>query len=225
MHPVIRLLCFVVFSLALALGQWPVLLAGAGMLLLAYWRAGCRVSPQGWRMLRRLRWFFLSIAVLYLWFTPGTLLWPALGGWSPSWEGLAQAAGRAARLAAIVLAADLLLQLTSREQLLSALYRLARPLAPLGFPAERFALRLSLTMEAVGALEVAPESAAARARGFAARLHALGEALLAHWRQALQASPKDVSEVELRLEAPPPAGQWLWPLALLLGFAWLGGLA
>ncbi len=224
MHPLIRVVTFMAFSLGLSLGQWPELVLGGVLLAAAYGGSGRRVSAQGRRMLVRLRWFFLSIAVLYLWFTPGEALLPALGAASPSWSGLAQGLLRTGSLVLIVLAVDLLLQLTPRDQMLGALYRLACLLRPLGLSAERFALRMSLTLEAVGRISLRPPGAVSRAAGWRQRVQRLGEALLKQWRRALRA-PAQTLEVEILLDEAPPAWQWGLPVLLVAAFWAVGGLA
>ncbi len=221
MHPLVRVVSFMAFSLGLSLGQWPELLLGSVVLAGGYWRSGRRLSRQGRRMLARLRWFFLSIAVLYLWFTPGEALLPALGAASPSWPGLLQGLLRAGSLILIVLAVDLLLQLTPRDQMLGALYRLAGLLRPLGVSSERFALRMSLTLEAVGSISLQPEATEPRPAGWRRRLQQMSEALLAQWHRALRA-PAQTLEVEILLDEAPPSWQWGLPVFLVAAFWGVG---
>jgi len=64
MHPVIRLIGFMVLGAGLmAGGVKEVALLAAALYL------GSRTSPAGvWPLLRRARWLFLSLVILYFWF-------------------------------------------------------------------------------------------------------------------------------------------------------------
>lgn len=153
MHPLIRVVCFLVFSASLAFGNGMDLLCGGLLLAAAYLSTSPRLLLPAVRMVSRLRWFLLSILIVYGWFTPGQ---PLLGAESarfaelwPSREGMEAGLLRAALLMAIVAGANLLLRTTSREQLLLAVYSMARPLALCGVSRERLAVRMVLVIEAV----------------------------------------------------------------------------
>ncbi len=98
---------------------------------------------------RRLRWFFLSIVILYFWFYPGTELIPLLGRYSPTIEGINQAVLRISSLLVIISFSVFLLRLTPREEIISAIQLLLSPLAYLGIDCSRFALRLGLVLSIV----------------------------------------------------------------------------
>ncbi len=103
------------------------------------------------RLFWRARWLFLSIVVLFGWFTPGTAVLPYAVGWMPTYEGLAWAAEHVLRLAFMV--AWLVCWyhwLPAAEQPL-ALYRALHWLTYLGIPIERFVVRLSLVLTALDA--------------------------------------------------------------------------
>lgn len=217
MHPLIHLVSLLVFSLGLTLGQWSQLLLATALLPL-YWMA-VRQGPglSGWRLIQRLRWFFLSILVVYLWFTPGHWVWPALGIWSPTQEGLELATHRLAVLVLIIMAVASLLRVLSLEQLMSALQQMLAPLARFGFPVERFALRLALTIQAgqlllqSGASTPAPADASPRQK-----IEILAQHLWQHFQQAVTVQAE--REIDIPSSQAPPWWQWGWPLALLAAF-------
>jgi energy-coupling factor transport system permease protein len=209
-----------VFSLGLAWGSFSSLLFAVSLLCLLALLVGVRADIRSWKMLRRLRWFFLSIAIVYLWFTPGRWLFPELQGWSPTFEGLSLAAQRLAILVTIVFAVGALLRSLSQAQLMAALQQLLQPLAMFGFPAQTFALRLALTVEAamtttVGSdvAKVQGETLMQRARGMAA---ALADKFIA-------ATAVDDNEKEIELLNLPKPAVWQWsvPFMLALLFALL----
>lgn len=209
------------FSGFVAVGEPVVLVAGVLLLIAAHGLAGRRPGATGWRLVRRLRWVMVSIAVLFFWLTPGRPVFDA--AWAPTWEGLALGAGRAAALVLLALAANLLLRATPREELLAGLWWLARPLRVLGFSSDRLAVRTLLTLEAVGASEpVLRRSLARRPRSanpwqtiVATLEHALGET-----RRHAEAAPCEA--IEVRQAGRPAITQWLWPLALILIFMVVG---
>src|SRR3569833_1869436 len=140
MHPVIRLVCFMMLSLALAVGGWLHLLLGALVAAVLFARAGAAAWVTIMPMMRRMRWLWLSLAAIYFWLTPGVAVVPvpdAWAAWVPTVEGLALGALRIAALDLMVVPAGLLLHL------------LTAPLGLFGVSRERAAVRVALTLAAV----------------------------------------------------------------------------
>jgi len=221
MHPVIRLACFLVFAAFLTReGAAGIALGAAliGVLFIALRGAG--LAPA-WRMLRRMRWLFLSILIVYFWFTPGTPLWSAHGWAVPTREGAVAGAERIAALALMVFGVSLLGATTPRRSLLGALHWVSGPVRWLGLAPERLALRIVLVMDAVA--ELRPVLAAQRAalagdggRSWFARLGDAAAGLLGETLTRADRAPCEATPVP-RLQAPP-WWQWLAPVALGLGF-------
>ena len=217
-HPVIRIVNFVVLTVFLALGAAANILIGAAVMALLYVRLESRAWKNAWRMLRRMRWLFLSIAVIYLWLTPGTPLisgGEAFAQWLPTVDGLWQGGLRIASLALMVVAANLLLYVTARDQLLAALRWWLTPLGVVGIPHERFAVRAALTLEAVtqvqgqvrGALAAVPASAKP-----VARIGALAAVMFGIVIQ--EAELASCAAIEMPALRSPPLLQWGVPLLL-----------
>ncbi len=115
--------------LALVLGlQWlsaPLWLGAllAGFVSLAAVRAGKRT----WALLKRARWLLLSMAVLFLFFTPGAYL-PGLPQWfGVTYEGVERAYDQLSRLLIMLTTLALLHERLGTVGLLSALHALLRP--------------------------------------------------------------------------------------------------
>ena len=144
MHPVIRILNLLVLA---GFAPWlpPVFLLALSLLLAT---AGLLRPSTGWRMLtglRRVRWLLLSLLLLFLWFTPGELVFVSFGALSPTWQGVQTAAHRIGVLLVMVWAAAALLGGLQPRELASALRRLL--LGPLRNSAtERFAERVGLLL-------------------------------------------------------------------------------
>jgi energy-coupling factor transporter transmembrane protein EcfT len=101
------------------------------------------------RLLRRSRWLLLAIAVLFAWSTPGVLLAPEAGAWSPTVDGVLLGSIHAARLLTLVATLAVLLETTSKEDLVGAIYGLTAPLSALGADRARLAVRLMLVIQYV----------------------------------------------------------------------------
>lgn len=107
-------------------------------------------GAQVWlRIVRRMRYIFLALLILFAWQTPGILMIPGLGAFSPTWDGVRAALDPLLRLLAVVSVVALMLRYLSIEAWVNSLYVLLRPLCVLGFSPERFAVRLRLVLDYV----------------------------------------------------------------------------
>lgn len=194
-HPAVPVTAGFVFILLLQRLEGLALAAAVALCAAA---ALVRARTLWWRLLRRLRYMLLVLVVLFAWQTPGVLAWPHAGAWSPTVDGLALAGGHAGRIVLVVSVVALMLQGLSHAAWVQGLYGLLAPLARLGFPAERFALRLQLVLQDAGGERIA-------------------------WREALapQAAPREAAP-PLRLT--PPVRRDGVAILFLLALA-VGGLA
>lgn len=228
LHPVVVVSTFLVYAMVMALQPQP-LMIGAALSVLGV--GGWYRHGKDWRPvidpLRRLRWFFLSLVVLYGWGTPGTPLWGtsiegmASSWWMPTWEGAAAAFERIGALLAIMLAAVWLIERLARDELLLAIQGLVKPLATLGFPVRRFSLRLLLVIESIAEVQtIVVRCLSARDRDMTP-LAQFGQ-LSARVFAAVAAGAETAPLAPIRLPAyrPPPPWQWSCPLGLVI----LGGL-
>jgi energy-coupling factor transporter transmembrane protein EcfT len=105
------------------------------------------VAPgRAFRMVRRARWLFLALGLVFAWATPGRLLWPDLAWMSPTGEGVGLAIDHGLRLLGTLMLVVLLLALTPRAGMLGGLYVLSAPVALLGMDRSRAAVRLALVL-------------------------------------------------------------------------------
>lgn len=221
MHPVIRVVSFLLFCIALARPD-PEQLILAGLLITAL-ISHCSYPQirQSFAMVRRLRWLLLSVVVIYGWFTPGLPVSLPLPDYLlPTRIGLESGLLRGVTLILILLAAGLMLATTSRAQLIAALYWLLAPLRYLGLHPERLAVRLSLTLAYVDQQQslwrAPPPPPQERLQGRINRIaRHLGSLLPRLFEQATEQPRQSVT---LELPAPPGLIQWGWPVALCAGF-------
>ncbi|MDP2804325.1 MAG: CbiQ family ECF transporter T component [Gallionellaceae bacterium] len=98
------------------------------------------------KLLRRTRWIFLSLLVIYAFLTPGSPLWSLSNMPSPTVEGLEDGLMQLGRLLSVLAGLSILLTLLSREQLISGIYSLIYPVHFLGGSRKKIAVRLALTL-------------------------------------------------------------------------------
>ncbi len=217
-HPVVRVVSFIFFSLILALGDFSQLVVAAALLCLLFIREGLVCVVQTWPMLRRMRWFFFSIFVIYLWLTPGRPLWAGADEWlwMPTIDGVLMGGHRLLALVLMLLAVHWLLWVTSRRELVSALYWMAMPLIFFGFSRERFALRIALVFATIEQVQCCVTERMkftnlerGNLRGYANIAAGLVSDIVKRGEEEICLS------IEIDVEDAPVPWQWLWVLALI----------
>ncbi len=220
MHPVIRIASLIVAALLLPHLQPVGMMAAAAILAAFFAVLGAGHLMGALRVLYRIRILLISIAVVYFWFTPGDAVFPALGDFSPTLPGLHEGLVRAAALALLVMAVRLTMDATSREELVGGLRWWLRPFAVIGLDADRVALRIVLTLEAVPRLRgLVAERPVLRGAAPAARMADFAGSVFVTALSEAEAQP--CGEVTIPDLGAPPLWQWLWPLGLSLLFVYL----
>ena len=218
MHPVIRIISFIVLTAYLAQGDAANILVAIMILTFLFIKLDGQSWRTAWHLLRRMRWLFLSIAVVYLWLTPGESLIPGMTSfaeWLPTVEGLWQGGLRIMSLALMVAAASLLMSVTSRDEVLGALHWMMAPLGLLRFPHERFAVRAALSLEAVTQVQTHVRAALAATGESAGPLARIGTVAGAIFGTVTGEAEGAVCEpIMLTERSAPPLMQWGLPLSL-----------
>ncbi|HCA27145.1 MAG TPA: hypothetical protein DEP05_05820 [Betaproteobacteria bacterium] len=202
LHPATKILLWL--SLVLAIPQFrpDALLVLTGALLPAL-----QTTPRFIKLLRRTRWLLLSLFLVYALTTPGHAVLPAFASLSPTREGLVSGGLQLWRLVLILASLALLFAACSRNCLLTGLLVLLRPLQWLGFPANRFAARIWLTL---GYAESAPQLR------FAEWRRMWGRDALSPWNEGPAVISLDIPHLAWR-----DAAMLAIVAALLTGMMWL----
>ncbi|MBN4073666.1 hypothetical protein JYU18_00190 [bacterium AH-315-E07] len=218
-----RVICILLMAGFVASANVPFLFVSLFVLMLVYFSASLSVG-ECWALMRRMRWFFLSILVIYFWFTPGRAFSPALSNalWFPSVDGVKLGLIRVACLVLIIAAVSALLQSTRREQLFAAIYSLVAWTRYLGLSPERFAVRSTLTLEVMAKVQemiAVKKSGIEPAATVKARIASLANAtsgvFVDVYKNAQQA---ELTPVTLNQAEPLKLWQWLYPFSLLLSY-------
>jgi hypothetical protein len=213
-HPLIRVVALLVFIAGLALARPTLLGAGFVLLLLLYRLTGFPAPRILLRMIVRLRWLLVAILLVYGWSTPGAALLPAISAWSPTVEGLSLGLLRILSLVMIVAAVHLLMQVTTRKQLLPAIMQLINPVTTVT-ARERLAVRILLSIEAVTQVQSLVSETLTRQPLKNHRLSTLGVTAQTLYMSVLnKAALAGENVIEIVEPESPPLWQWLVPVAL-----------
>ena len=202
------------FTAAMATAR-PVLLAGGAAMLLLYFVLAGTPSPATLvLMVKRLRWLLLAILLVYGWWTPGASLWPDVAALSPTIDGLFLGSLRIMALLAIVAAVHLLLQSTSREELLPAIMQLIRPLTTHRMR-ERIAVRALLSIEAVTQVQSLASDVLREHPVTTGKFTNIASSSRLLYKNVLdRAALAGDTLIEVNELASPPWWQWVIPLAM-----------
>lgn len=220
MHPVIRIASFLVIAISLAqVNQQKLTTAAIILLLLFFIQPSFFLLQKIIKLVYRLRWLFVSIFIIYAWFTPGQLLVPEWAGLSPYQEGIVTGLMRIAALIMILIAVSILVLNLNRDELISAIHWYCLPLNILGLSRKRLAARLVLTIESVSTME-------SRWMKTASTDDASNNGIQNHYQRVLQlfndvirsAEEDKLKTISFPLMAAPAWYQWFIPVILLLIF-------
>ncbi|MES2547276.1 MAG: hypothetical protein V4575_06180 [Pseudomonadota bacterium] len=170
-NTITQLSCFLVFSIAMNQLSLLHVLVMTSLLVVALIaiKAG-----QFLRMLKRMKWFFLVMLLIFTFNTPGQ----HIQGWdyflSPTYEGLASGLLQVFRMLALLAALSLIMAINTKQQLISGFCFMLLPLQFLGFEIQRFAARLWLTLEYVEAAQYSDQQKFKQHQGLLNQLKAFG---------------------------------------------------
>ncbi len=155
MHPLVKILCFLMLLLLISTASSILLFCALVLAIIVIYYL--RVDAFS-HMVRRMRWLFLSIFIIYAFGTPGELLPQFPVSFAPTFEGINLGWQQIEKLLLALAALALLVTRTSKEHLMLGLYMLLRPLKLAGLNVERFAARLMLTLNYVEELAAEDKS-------------------------------------------------------------------
>lgn len=237
MHPVIRVICFLILSGFVVFGG--VYELALGMLVVASVVLIKRFQSLelSLRIIKRMKLFFISILVLYLWFTPGVPVIDISVPGVPTIEGIKTGLLRVLSLVLIIFAVNYFVTAIARTKLVEAIVWLLYPFKWLGIDNKTIALRIALVLELIPrvqniVLDVKQDyqeqtltSPADKQLPFTKKLIAklsmlsrLVELLFA--RVVDEAINMPQEKIELAASSNPPIVQWGIPIVLTGLFLW-----
>lgn len=225
MNPAIRIASFILLVIGLTTTNHTMLWAIFPVLYLLYKHT---TVSSVWPLLTRLRWLFLSLFILHLWFNQAEITG------IPSLPGFIFALERTLALIIIVLTAHLLVTTTPIQDIIAALHWWFAPLQRVGLSVERLIVRLALVLDTVNQVQDlygqptqnSPLKTNAPMnfidRHLRAPLNHLSEKVADLFTQVLtRAEITPLKTLEIPPLCSPPWWQWSYPV--LIGILILGG--
>ena len=149
MHPLIKILLFIFIVLLMSflreLYLWP-------MCLVLCFYATFLVSGNFIRVVKRMKWLFFSIFIIYAFSTPGEYVSSMPSSIAPTIEGCVLSSLQVAKLLIALATLNILFATSTKEQLMSGLHLLLSPLSLFRLNITKFTARLLLTLDYVEAL-------------------------------------------------------------------------
>jgi energy-coupling factor transporter transmembrane protein EcfT len=135
MHPLVKILLLVlILSLMNFLSNQSIWVLCSLVCMLATWLQFGNLV----RVVKRMRWLFASIFIIYAFGTPGEYIQWFPVNVSPTYEGCNQGLLQIAKLLTAIASLSMLFSTSSKAHLMAGLYLLLSPLKWLGFNVERF---------------------------------------------------------------------------------------
>ncbi len=151
MHPFVKIAGFFFLLLLLPLLSATYLLLLCGLICMLAARLNFKHFS---RLLKRMRWLFMSLLLVYAYATPGEYLSFLPLNIAPSYEGLSMGMLQIARLLIAIAGLSALFASSSQAHLMAGLSIMLSPLKMLGMDVERFTTRLLLTLHYVEQMAV-----------------------------------------------------------------------
>jgi len=215
LHPLIRVFIFLVFAVLVAHADLVAIFVAAVVLSLVYALVDRSCLTSAWKMVFRIRWIFLSLFLIYAWFTPSDVSASSASAWLPSAAGMVNGLIHVMSLLMIVLAVNLLLSFTAKTDLMLALRWMVTPLAVLGVSRDRVALRMMLVMDTVAGVQVLVGDALKEIHETRFTLVKIGAVTGEVFQRVLnKADQQEEQTIVLQPLCAPPFWQWLIPAFL-----------
>jgi energy-coupling factor transport system permease protein len=154
MHPFVKIACFFFLLLLLQYLSASSIAVLCGLICLL---ATVLNLPHFSQLIKRMRWLFLSLLLVYGYATPGEYLAFLPLNVAPSFEGLHLGLMQIAKLLIAVASLSALFASASKSQLMAGLWTLLSPLRLVGLNVERFTVRMLLTLHYVEQIAVQPK--------------------------------------------------------------------
>ncbi|WP_041359888.1 CbiQ family ECF transporter T component [Methylotenera versatilis] len=146
MHPFVKILLFI-FTLLLMSYMSNAYLLPMSLILFVY--ATWLARSDFLRVVRRMKWLFISIFIIYAFGTPGEYIQHIPVSVAPTVEGCVLGVMQIAKLLIALAVLSILFATSSKEQLMIGLHLLLSPLNLLGLNTNKFTARLLLTLDYV----------------------------------------------------------------------------
>lgn len=151
MHPFVKILSFILILLLMNFMSYE----SVWLLCIFACMFAAKLQFKNFlRVVRRMRWLFISIFIIYAYGTPGEYVQHFPVNFAPTFEGFSLGLLQIAKLLIAVASLSILFATSSKEHLMAGLYMLLSPLSLIGLNVQRFTARLLLTLDYVEELAI-----------------------------------------------------------------------
>jgi len=243
MHPVIRIISFLILAGFVAFGGVYETALGFALVLGVILYRRLQSIELSTRIIKRMRWLFLSILIVYLWFTPGEPLLPIKSDFMPTLQGLQTGLLRVFSLILIIVAVNYFISTIARHRLVQAIVWLLYPLNWIAIDTRQLALRIALTLELIPrvqqmVLDVKQHYVDAKLNSDQVKHAALKKSLvlsritmISHMLEMLfqrtvgEALKMPPEKIRVDTMQHPPVWQWIFPAAVAAAFWYVSRLS
>lgn len=215
MHPAIRILCFLILLVFLARTQLTVLVVYALVFFLLAAKNLIVILKHSSLLVLRLRWFWLSIILIYALMIPGEPVIKFFNDVAVTKAGLLEGFERCVSLLLVLMYFSLLNHYTDSTAWQAGIYWLLKPLRYFGISVERISLRLTMTMQAVSKLQAIAAMRNADTPAVS-DWKQIPERISAMFNRALTQAEQQSAEVYTFEHEGIRFFQWLYPLLLFI---------
>lgn len=143
MHVLVKLFCLLMLALGLAYLNLSQIVWLSAVLVIAALLVDAHTLMS---MIKRVRWILLVLAIMYAFSTPGEYIPSWKMPLRPTYEGVMLGLIQLLKMVMLLAALSIVIATTSRSVLIGGLYQLLLPLKCIRFNAEKFAVRIWLTL-------------------------------------------------------------------------------
>ena len=234
-HPVIRIISFLVLAAFVAFGGLNEILTGFLLVFVIMLIKRLQSMEVSLRIIKRMKWLFLSILVIYFWFTPGKSIIGNSVPYLPTIQGVQMGILRVLSLILIIFALNYFVSAIARNRLVEAIIWLLNPLSRIGFDCRALAIRIALVLELIPRVQqivldlkqtYKAESSVVINKEQLKWHHVVSSRITAISRMIELLFENVVSEalhmrsesISISLMSAPPLLQWSLPIAVLILF-------
>ncbi len=207
-HAITRIVSFLVLAMFLALGKPLIVIVCSVLTLLLYWTNPPEDFRKIARSLYQMKWFFLSIIAVFVLIDTSDI---SLG------SKLSAGLKRILILALMLLLINWIMSKTPRDQMISAIIFLLRPLKYLGFSVESLAIRIELIFQNIETVKVYLLEKKATIKQGKIRISEIGYSVSGLYFDLIKKiDEKSLDGISVDLKSQASLGQWLFPVMLFI---------
>lgn len=207
-HAITRIVSFLVIAMFLALGEFSVIIVCSILTIALYLIDPPEDLSKILFSIYRMKWFFLSIMVVYLLIDSTSISW---------WSKMAEGIKRIVILVLMMMLVSWLMNKTPRDKILSAIIFLLKPLRYLGISIETVALRIELIFQNIETVRILVSEKKLTMKQGKKNISEIGKVVSGLYLDLIEkVDEKPLQEITIDLKNAVPFDQWILPSVLFI---------